>query len=514
MKHQILTATLAIFLIAGTAFAAGDVVINSGSVDFYGGGAGVLTVSGPEGFEYRQQLEAGRGSMSLFDAGGNHLADGTYNWQITLDGQAPEERSGKPVQGETFSGVFTVAGGAVADPQAAEGGLFKDHVIVDDLIVDGSACVGIDCTNGMNFGFDTLILKENNLRLKFEDTSTSASFPGNDWRLQANDSSNGGGNYFSIEDVDGGKTPFKVQAAAPSNALFVEASTGDIGLGTGTPVVELHVADGDSPTLRLEQDGSSGFTPQTWDIAGNETNFFVRDVTGGSKLPFKIKPGAPDNSLFVAADGDIGLGTDSPDSKLHVDAGSSAANIQLSGNNVGLLLEDDTTVAQHFINSDRYRIRGLSTGLSEVTPGISMSFTTDVIGLNCTDAVDGGSGGQVIIGDGDSCAGTWTAITAGSGVTNSSSRTLKENLVPVEVDSILDKISGVQLYNYDFIQGPKDRLGLMAEDFHQVFGRGSDKLIHSQEVEMALWLAVQELSAQNRELAEKLSGLETQLEAR
>jgi hypothetical protein len=54
------------------------------------------------------------------------------------------------------------------------------------------------------------------------------------------------------------------------------------------------------------------------------------------------------------------------------------------------------------------------------------------------------------------------------------------------------------VFAYDFIDGPKDKIGLMAEDFHTVFGRGSDKLINGQEVEMALWLAVQELTAENK----------------
>ena len=56
----------------------------------------------------------------------------------------------------------------------------RDQVILDDLIVDGSVCAGFDCVNGESFGFDTLRLKENNLRIKFQDTSTSPSFPSND----------------------------------------------------------------------------------------------------------------------------------------------------------------------------------------------------------------------------------------------------------------------------------------------------------------------------------------------
>ncbi|MFQ5526068.1 MAG: hypothetical protein ACE5GX_07365, partial [Thermoanaerobaculia bacterium] len=153
-----------------------------------------------------------------------------------------------------------------------------DQVILDDLIVDGSACIGQDCVNGESFGFDTIRIKENNLRIKAQDTSSTASFPSNDWQITFNDSANGGANKFSIDDIDGGRTPFTIEAGAPSNSLYVDDG-GRIGFGTSTPVVELHVKDGDTPTLRLEQDGSSGFTPQTWDVAGNETNFFIRDAT-------------------------------------------------------------------------------------------------------------------------------------------------------------------------------------------------------------------------------------------
>lgn len=191
-----------------------------------------------------------------------------------------------------------------------------DQQILDDLIVVGSLCVGQDCVNGESFGFDTQRLKENNLRIHFDDTSTSASFPSNDWRIRINDTSNGGASYFAIEDVTGGRTPFTISAGAPNNSLFV-SSSGRLGLGTSNPVVELHMADGDTPTMRLEQDGSSGFQAQTWDMAGNETNFFIRDVTNGSTLPFRIRPGAATSSLDIAGSGKVGFGTSSPQTRIH-----------------------------------------------------------------------------------------------------------------------------------------------------------------------------------------------------
>ena len=208
-----------------------------------------------------------------------------------------------------------------------------DQVILDDLIVVGSLALGIDAVDGEDFGFDTFRLKENNLRIHFDDTSASSSFPSNDWRIVINDAINGGANYFGIEDATADIMPFKILASAPANAFFM-AANGNIGLGTDAPVVKLHIADGNSPVLRIEQDASSGFTPQIWDIAGNEANFFIRDVTNRSNLPFRIRPGAPENALFIAANGNIGLGTATPNAN---------ASLELKSANKGFLLNRLTT---------------------------------------------------------------------------------------------------------------------------------------------------------------------------
>ena len=194
----------------------------------------------------------------------------------------------------------------------AGGKAAADQVIPDDLIVQGSLCVGLDCVNNESFGFDTIRLKENNTRIKFDDTSTSAGFPANDWQLTANDSASGGSSKFSIEDVTGAKIPFTITAGAATNSIFVD-SGGRVGLRTSTPVLDVHIATSNTPGHRLEQNNSGGFSAQTWDIAGNEANFFVRDVTGGSLLPLRIRPGAPTSSLDISATGDVGIGTATPE---------------------------------------------------------------------------------------------------------------------------------------------------------------------------------------------------------
>lgn len=241
-----------------------------------------------------------------------------------------------------------------------------DQVITDDLIVQGSACIGLDCVNGEAFGFDTLRLKENNVRIHAEDTSSSGTFPFVDWRLTFNDNANGGLNKFSIDDIDNARSPFTIEAAAPNNSLYVKDS-GRIGIKTSSPVVDLHIVEGNSPTLRLEQDGSDGFSPQTWDLAGNEVSFFIRDVTNGSKLPFRIQSNTPEDTLFMSNLGRIGIGTNAPEVPLHIrsNTGTFAAMLELENNGaIGMIMDNNGANAVEW----RYGMTPSNTDFVIVTP--------------------------------------------------------------------------------------------------------------------------------------------------
>lgn len=236
-----------------------------------------------------------------------------------------------PTRGITAAGLGACM--MLAQPASA------DQVFTDDVIIQRSLCVGQDCVNGENFGFDTIRLKENNLRIKFQDTSNSASFPTVDWTIIANDSDNGGLNYLGFQDVDAGRIPFRVEAGAPANALYVEAD-GDLGIKTSNPVVDIHIVEGNTPTLRLEQDGSDGFTRQTYDIAANEANFFIRDVTNGSALVFRAKPGAPEDSIFIDSTGEIGFGTDAPSEAVHIRRTDGTATLYVQEVNASVALRN------------------------------------------------------------------------------------------------------------------------------------------------------------------------------
>lgn len=342
-------------------------------LDLRGQAAVELTVIAPSGQDYTSIAKGGQNPSFRLSQLGQDLEDGQYNYELRAVPNVPSDVARKleaarkagddaaarrimkaaGLEPITQSGTFTVRNGSIVDPNAIEADandasiatrnlgvttnarpttpIVNDQVIADDLIVQGSACIGLDCVVNESFGFDTIRLKENNTRIKFEDTSSSAGFPTTDWQLTANDSASGGANKFSIEDITGAKVPFTVTGNAPTNSIFVD-STGRVGFRTSTPVLDLHVKTSNTPALRLEQDNSGGFTAQTWDIAGNEANFFVRDVTGGSRLPFRIRPGAPTSSIDISASGNVGIGTASPSEKLHVSDSADANTISLVQN--------------------------------------------------------------------------------------------------------------------------------------------------------------------------------------
>ena len=110
---------------------------------------------------------------------------------------------------------------------------WADQVIAENVIIQGNVCLGKGgCVDGEMFGFDTLKLKEANIRIKADDTNTSLDpFPFNDWQITFNENVSGGQSFFAIDDLTGGTTPFKIVAGAPDSSLYVD-EIGRVGLGT------------------------------------------------------------------------------------------------------------------------------------------------------------------------------------------------------------------------------------------------------------------------------------------
>jgi hypothetical protein len=479
----------------------------------------VLTISGPGEVYFQEEFYGSADpSLKLKDNKGGALPDGSYTYellalpaggtQIRESMDEMELTGGASGESRLQSGSFSILDGRFVTQDVTEaenlevesinpGVTPSDQVILDDLIVDGSACVGVDCVNGESFGFDTIRLKENNLRIKFQDTSSTASFPTNDWTILANDSANGGASYFGVYDVDAGRRIFSIEAGAPAHSLFVEDS-GQIGLGTSTPAVELHIKEGDTPTVRLQQDGSSGWAPQTWDVAGNETNFFIRDATNGSKLPFRIQPNTPGDSLTLTDDG-VGVGTWTPSQPLHVyrsDGSSSLLVEETSG----------TTTVRNLLrlkNNGGPRITFLNTNTS----------VTWIVGSTGNDrfALTKNGSGETefqLTGNGN--------LTISGTLTENSDFNKKENFSTVDNQEVLARLAEVPITTWNIKEDGEEvrHMGPMAQDFYAAFELGEDDVhLAPLDANGVAFAAIQALNEIVEEKDAEIASLEARLVA-
>ena len=533
----------------------------------------LLTVTGPCSFEYKQRVEEGEPYFRLDQT----TIDGMYTYdlvrieevdpdivkvllearqsfdeetpkQLCRDGKLPAAPLNQSASFRVFKGKIVYDPGAVekaagsdqdmglspdalASVKPAPAGMSriptKDFVINDDLIVDGSACIGFDCVNGESFSFDTIRLKENNLRIKFDDTSVAASFPRTDWQLTANASANGGASKFSIDDISGSRTPFTVEANARSHSLYVDDG-GRIGNRTSTPSTEIHTIDGDTPTLRLQQDGSSGFAPQTWDVAGNETNFFIRDVTNGSTLPFRIRPGAPTSSIFIDVDGDVGMGTASPGAPLHVLAGGTAFS---AAPTTGLLVQNnaaagDGTNISILSGTDGSGQLGFGDVDNEAAGAVLYSHNVDAmrIFVNGSERIRIDSSGNVGMNNTspgfplevgtDGTNGNGAHVTTGGVWTMGSSREFKENINELGSREAFDALASLNPVRFRYKLEPEEEyVGFIAEDVPELVATNSRKYLTSMDVVAVLTKVVKEQQTAMEEQAGIIEQLSTKLEA-
>ncbi|HEV7518990.1 MAG TPA: tail fiber domain-containing protein, partial [Thermoanaerobaculia bacterium] len=217
-----------------------------------------------------------------------------------------------------------------------------------------------------------------------------------------------------------------------------------------------------------------------------EANFFVRDVTGGSRLPFRIRPGAPTSSIDVSASGNVGMNNASPSRSLDISrAGVVDIGLQnTSGTSVRWFLQTDNDTNHTFKLSRE------------------------------------GGGGTVVTVDARQDANGVTFKVDGSiqatNVVFSSSRELKTEIAPLDGRQILARLDTLPIAEWQFKaeKNPVRHIGPMAEDFQQVFGVGTDnKHISATDANGIALAAIQGLHAQLKDRDQEIAELRTRIEA-
>ena len=153
--------------------------------------------------------------------------------------------------------------------------------------------------------------------------------------------------YFSTQIksyVEGGSSEVSLKFLTSINSATNQAMTirgdGDVGIGTDSPGAKLEIESSSEPGIRLRETGGANYYDLktngsiAWfgDRANNEKNLVVTAGggaeirTNGDLVAVKVENQAPAGSLYVkSTTGNVGIGTTSPSSKLHVSSATSTS---------------------------------------------------------------------------------------------------------------------------------------------------------------------------------------------
>ena len=135
--------------------------------------------------------------------------------------------------------------------------------------------------------------------------------------LQVNDYTDGvagntGSNALVIQDGAG-------------NATALAISTDNVGIGTTSPEEELHIEGSNAPYIKVEASDDSDAGVAIAKQGGNKW-FILNDADASDNFAIRGDGGGTDEFLTITQDGNIGIGTTSPASKLHLKTTHSDTN--------------------------------------------------------------------------------------------------------------------------------------------------------------------------------------------
>ena len=410
-----------------------------------------LAIEGPEGFRIGKEFASdGAIFMPLVTNEGAQLPDGLYHYRLSFTfGEGEKSLEEIQAQGpNNLSGVFFVKGGTAVSRREQRAALAAHRNELHAATVGDSRpgpapqATNVDDNLTINDtagdGFTSMFIYTN-------DTTFGS------WDLVNNDG------LFSI-------TPF----LHGGESVYLNAN--GIGIGTSSPDGNLDISD-TIPVLNIETDDQA----ERWQLYINPytDEFRIRDRVNFAHV-VSLKRGAPSDSIFVAADGKVGLSTETPGAPLEIApaSGNAAFRLNFSGGETWTISNTGSIVTFNMIGS----------GGQEAT--FNRRFDA---GGGPTFDVQGSVRGTQFI--------------------SSSSRDVKTNFAELDGQEVLSKLAVMPInsWSYKHDQSASRQFGPVAEDFQATFGLGDGKTISTVDAQGVTMAAIQGLN-------EKLEAKEAEIE--
>jgi hypothetical protein len=303
----------------------------------------------------------------------------------------------------------------------------------------------------------------------------------------------------------GGTIPLLLNPSAGASAIYVDADA-DTALGTITPNNDfnsrLHIED-QTPDIAFKTIPGGDILAQTWSLFANDVGFGVCDetaypqsgdpVNGVPCTPFFVQAASPPDSLVIRDSGNVGVNTIEPAVKLHVvDDTDAQVRVQNTADAVGF----NTKVMFNLINDGGVRFDMLdnSTGNNWVFQNQFGTFDVTLAGTGTREFRFNPNGNLEISG---------TLISA-------SSRTLKNNIVPVDPQSVLERVLKLPINEWSYnAEGEVRHMGPISEDFYEIFKLGgTDKGLSSVDPAGVALAAIQGMNQELMKRDQRIEQLE------
>jgi len=295
---------------------------------------------------------------------------------------------------------------------------------------------------------------------------------------------------FELNNLTTGHTPFAVLNGASQGSINIGSADAGEGIDTGKANVgigcnpnidvSLCIARKTDPTIRLIQDVLSS-SQSKWDLTANPTAFRIMYVNGGT-TPLHLSADAPDGSFHMAANGDVGVGTQSPAFPLHVvrnfDSGTLARFQQTRPNKSVLVgFQNDAPASgfnscgfDYLLNDDagaKTVVRLVSSLTSTTANAATAAFQFQVLDNGVMGQTMKLQGNRVSIGTNASTDLLRVLNARCNGATwqNACSRDLKQDIVELSAEAAQQALADLNPVTYAYKAEPNDqRVGFIAED--------------------------------------------------
>jgi len=275
----------------------------------------------------------------------------------------------------------------------------------------------------------------------------------------------------AIFNESGAAVDFRVEGDTEANLLFVDGSADKIGIGTALPGTDLHI-NAFNDGFKVGNTSETGLLYTTYE---STKSYLTLEDEDDAVIFRGIQNDNTDVGFLAFNDTYAGIGTESPNTALHVTAGvdATATSLRLENTDTDLTITQEVSAIQFYSNDASADGTGITSKIAQISESnggrMGLAFSTSNNGIAEVVRIDyRGNVGIAMTAPSVELDVTGDIEYTGT-ITDVSDRRLKENFS--SIDSVLTKIMKIEGLSYNMINDSTKRreYGVIAQDVQVVF---------------------------------------------